>query len=470
MTPRPILTATEMRAAEESAIAGGASAEELMERAGRAVADIAWRVGARTPALVLCGPGNNGGDGYVAARLLTERGVDVRVAQLAEPRTETARAARSLWDGRVEPLSGARPAPLVIDALFGTGLARPLGSGLATALGEFARQAKHSIAVDLPSGVESDTGELLSPVPDFDVTVALGAIKPAHRLQPAAGTCGAILLDDLGIVAASGLVEIARPHLEAPGPASHKYNRGYVLVVAGEMAGAARLAASAALRAGAGYVALAGGESAAGLLALVHRRADNAGALAELLDDDRIGAVLIGPGLGTGDEPAARLDAALRSNRALVLDADALTILAESGLDRVAALAEPPILTPHEGEFKRLFGDIGGGKVDRAREAARRAGAVIIYKGADTVVAHPDGRAAIAAPSSPWLATAGTGDVLAGIIAAMRARGLDAFAAANAGVWLHGEAARRAGPALIADDLLTALPAALAACRWPAGG
>lgn len=463
---RPILTAAEMRVAEEAAIAGGVTVEELMERAGRAVADIAWRVGAKTPALILCGPGNNGGDGYVAARILKERGVEVRVAQLAEPRTEAARAARARWDGRIEPLSGARPAPLVIDALFGTGLTRPLGSALAAALGEFAREARHSIAVDLPSGVDSDSGALLSPAPAFDITVALGALKPAHRLQPAARHCGEVVLGEIGVVGSGRLEEIARPLLAAPDPAAHKYSRGYVLVAAGEMAGAAELSASAALRAGAGYVALAGSwRGSAGPMALVDRRADNAEAIAGLIDDKRIGAVLIGPGLGSGNDGKARLAAALDSGRPLVLDADALTMLAEIGLERAAGLDEAAILTPHEGEFERLFGEIGGGKVERAREAARLAGSVVVYKGADTVIAHPDGRAVIAGLAPSWLASAGTGDVLAGIIAAMRARGLDAFAAARAGVWLHGEAARRAGPGLIADDLVARLPAALAACR-----
>jgi hydroxyethylthiazole kinase-like uncharacterized protein yjeF len=452
MKPRPILTAAEMRAAEEDTIAAGTSVEILMERAGEAVAEAAWRYAATPPTLIVCGPGNNGGDGYVAARFLQERGVPVRVAATCEPRTYAARAARAAWTGPVEDFAAARPAPMLIDALFGTGLVRPLDEAMSAKLLDLAAAARLRIAVDLPSGISTDDGALLSPVPDYNLTVALGALKPAHRLQPSASRCGLVAIADIGLGSVDApTVEIARPSLASPRPDDHKYSRGMVAVVAGPMAGAALLAATAAQRV-AGYVLIAG-EMRGGPAALVRRPAPDAAALANLLDDPRIGAVVIGPGLGRDREARKRLDAALSSGRPLVLDADALVLLGDGGLGRVRRLDQPAILTPHEGEFAKLFGDLPGSKLDRARAAAAKANAIVLLKGADSVVAHPDGRAAIAPPASSWLATAGTGDVLAGLIAALHARGLDPFEAAQAALWLHGEAARLAGPGLIADDL-----------------
>lgn len=465
MTPRPILTAAETRAAEEAVIANGTSVEALMERAGAAVAEAAWRFGGGRPTLILCGPGNNGGDGYVAARLLAGRDVAVRVAAAGEPQGEAARAARSGWSGPVETLAKAASAPVLVDALFGTGLARGLAPPLYKALDRLADSASFRLAVDLPSGVATDDGALLSPVPCFDLTLALGALKPAHRLQPAADRCGIVQVADIGLRFPDDarVTEVAQPELGPPAASDHKYSRGMVVVAAGSMPGAATLAAAGAQRAGAGYVLLAGAAEV-GPLALVHRAATDANALARILADARVGAVVVGPGLGADTKGRARLEAALASGHPLVLDADALNLLAVDGLDRLTRLAEPPVLTPHEGEFARLFVDLGGSKIERARIAARRCNAVVLLKGADSVVAHPDGRVAIAPPGSPWLASAGTGDVLAGLVAAMRARGLDPFAAAQAALWLHGEAARRAGAGLIADDLLAHLPAALAAC------
>jgi hydroxyethylthiazole kinase-like uncharacterized protein yjeF len=453
-----------MRAAEEAVTAAGTSVEMLMERAGAAVAEAAWRGSGGLPALILCGPGNNGGDGYVAARHLKNRGVSVRVASLGPSRTPAGQAAAAAWDGPVETLAEARAAPLLIDCLFGTGLTRPLEAEVAGALMRLADAARRTIAVDLPSGVATDDGAILSAVPAFDLTVALGALKPAHRLQPAAARCGTVLVADIGLGhVPSRLAEPSRPHLPAPGAADHKYSRGMVAVVGGSMSGAGLLAASAAQRAGAGYVVLAGDGERRGSHALVHRAAPDATALSEILADRRIGAILVGPGLGRGDEARARLDAALAGGAPLVLDADALVLL-EGQVDRIAALPAPAILTPHEGEFARLFGELPGSKVDRARAAAARSGAIVLLKGADSVLAHPDGRAVIAPPAPTWLASAGTGDVLAGIAAAMRARGLDPFAAAGAALWLHGAAARAAGPALIADDLVGHLSIALASC------
>jgi hydroxyethylthiazole kinase-like uncharacterized protein yjeF len=459
VTGRAILTAPEMRAAEDSAIAAGTSVETLMERAGTAAAEAIWRHAGPLPALVLCGPGNNGGDGYVVARRLAERGVEVRVAALGEPSSPAAVAARRGWQGAVERLEAAPPAPLLVDALFGTGLSRPLDEAVSAHLCRLAAEARLRVAIDLPSGVATDDGVLLSPVPDFDLTITFASLKPSHLLQPAARLMGRIVVADIGIEARSRLAEVARPRLRTPGPDDHKYSRGYVAVVAGVMRGASALAAGAALRAGAGYVRLLAREPVGGIAAaIVQSTALSA------LEDGRIGAVAIGPGLGRSEGATARLEAALAAAAPLVLDADALVLLGERGPSSLAKLIETPILTPHAGEFARLWPSGQGSKVQQARAAAAAWRSVILFKGSDTVVAAPDGRAAIAAPGSPWLATAGTGDVLVGIVAAMRAGGLGAFEAACAGVWLHGRAAVLAGPGLIADDLLLHLRAAVAEC------
>jgi hydroxyethylthiazole kinase-like uncharacterized protein yjeF len=455
------LTAGEMRRAEDKAIAAGTSAETLMERAGEAAAEAIWRYAGTLPALVLCGPGNNGGDGYVIARLLAERGTPVRVAALGEPKTPAAAAARERWQGPTEALGDAVPAPLLIDALFGTGLQRPLDGALAQHLGNLASAARVKVAIDLPSGVASDDGCILSPVPAFDLTVTFGTLKPSHLLQPAARQMGRIVVAGIGVGAESLLQEIGKPHLVAPGPADHKYSRGYVAVLGGEMPGAAALTAAAALRGGAGYVRLVGEGVVPGLpSAVVQSDAEPEAVLA----DSRVGAVALGPGLGRSETARALLHRALAANVPLVLDADALTLAAEEGPTLFRRAHHQPILTPHAGEFARLFANRSGSKLEHARRAAEASRAVIVYKGPDTVVAAPDGRAAIAPASSHWLATAGTGDVLTGIIAAMRAFGLEAYEAACAGVWLHGRAAERAGPGLIADDLLVHLPGAFAEC------
>ena len=453
---RAILTAEEMRAAEAAAIAAGTPVETLMERAGIAAAEAIWRYSGPLPALILCGPGNNGGDGYVVARELAGRGVPVRVAALSEPKSAAAIAARDSWGGKAEALADAKPAPLLIDALFGTGLGRPLDDAVAQRLCALANEARIRIAIDLPSGAATDDGAILSAVPDFDVTVTFQTLKPSHRLQPAAGHMGRIVIADIGIPAASRLNEIGRPSLAAPGPDVHKYRRGYVAVLAGEMPGASGLAAAAAARAGAGFVRLFAPGVVSGLPSAVVQSPG-----AEYARDDRIGALVVGPGLGLGARGEELLACAVSGGTPLVIDADALNLLSRSALP---SFKEAPILTPHAGEFERLFGKLAGSKVERARDAAERSGAVILYKGADTVVAAPDGRAAIASPAPHWLASAGTGDVLAGIVAAMRAGGMAPFEAACSAAWLHGHAARLAGPFLIADDLIDRLPEACAAC------
>ena len=341
-------------------------------------------------------------------------------------------------------MAAALPPALAISATTSSaGLARPLAPELAKPFARLAAAAAYRIAVDLPSGVASDDGALLSPVPDFELTLALGALKPAHLLQPGAARCGAVRLIDLGIRASSEtrlLGPVPRP---VPGPLDHKYRRGMVAIVAGAMPGAAQLAGEAALRSGAGYVLLLGAEG--GQQAIVAR--DYA---PEALLNPRIGALLLGPGLGRDASAHERLAAALAVPRPLVLDGDALHLVRPAALSRRRV---PLVLTPHEGEFVAMFGVVPGSKVVRARAAAAGSGAVVVLKGADTVIAAPDGRAVIAPPGSPWLATAGTGDVLAGAIAAALASGTGAFEAAQAGVWRHGAAAWALGPGFIADDL-----------------
>jgi hydroxyethylthiazole kinase-like uncharacterized protein yjeF len=452
-----ILTAAEMRAAEAAAIAAGTPAAELMEKAGAAAAEAIWRFAGPLPALILCGPGNNGGDGYVVARHLAERGPKVRVAALAEPRTPEARAARAAWHGAVEPLDGSAPAPLLVDALFGTGLARPLDPALARRLLDLAGAARTRVAVDLPSGVATDDGAILSPIPDFHLTVSFATLKPSHLLQPAARHMGRLVVADIGIAAGTRLSLIERPALRRPGPDDHKYTRGHLLVVGGVMPGAAALAAGAGVRSGAGYVTLVG-EGGEVPNAVVRRPP---AALDEALADPRVKAVLVGPGLGRGFEAGEILGRVWSSPHPVVIDGDALRLVADRGI--FEERAAPTISTPHSGEFSHLYGDEGS-KVEAARSAAARTGHMIVYKGPDTVVAGPDGRAAISRTGSPWLASAGTGDVLAGIIAAQCAAGLPPFEAACAGVWLHARAAQLAGPGLVADDLVDHLPAALAQC------
>lgn len=422
---RPILTAAGMRAAEQ-----GHDVETLMERAGAALAEAAWLFAGPIETLVLCGPGNNGGDGRVAARHLEARGVTVRTATL-------------------DTLGDAEPAPMVIDCLFGTGLSRPLEDAVSTKLLALIETSQVAIACDLPSGVSTDDGALLSPVGTYGLTVTFGALKPAHHMVPAARTMGRIVLADIGLEIVSDWHEIARPTLPPLDPAGNKFTRGLVHCLAGQMPGAIALAASAAARAGAGYVRVSTSRSIDGLPSAVVQT-DTAE-----INDPRVGAILVGPGLG--DIPPV-LTLALTVPKPVIIDADAIALVGEPGRLK----GHDAIITPHEGEFVKLFGELPGSKADSALEAARLSGAVVVYKGPDTLVAAPDGRLGFAPPAPAWLASAGTGDVLAGIIAAFRARGMGSFEAACAGVWIHGRAARIAGPGMIADDLVAAIPPALA--------
>jgi ADP-dependent NAD(P)H-hydrate dehydratase / NAD(P)H-hydrate epimerase len=449
----PILTTAEIRAAEEAVMAGGVSVEALMERAGTAVAEVVWRFGGGQETLVICGPGNNGGDGYVAAHLLQARGLNVRVAALREPRSAGAIHARSLWRGPVEPLETSVSAPVLVDSLFGTGLRDALEPEITQSLSRLAQAARLVFGVDLPSGVQTDTGANIGAV-QCHVTIALAALKPAHLLYPAAGLCGTLVLGDIGIPVASAVSVLSRPALDLPRPGDHKYTRGLVGVVAGPMFGASALAAKAASRI-AGYTIWSGEGDAP--LSVVRR------SFADMIAEKRLSSLVVGPGLAPDEYGRESVIAALGRGVPLVLDAGALSILGTLGFDALDA-SRPTVLTPHEGEFSALFGRLPGSKIDRCMAAAALAACVIVLKGPDTVVAGPDGRAAVAVGHPSWLASAGTGDVLAGIVGGMLARGMDPFEAACAAVWLHGEAARLAGPALIADDLADHLPSAIAAC------
>ncbi|HET9811385.1 MAG TPA: NAD(P)H-hydrate dehydratase [Sphingomicrobium sp.] len=449
MSGRPILTAAAMSAAERAAIDGGTSVETLMERAGAALAEAALRFAGPLPALILCGPGNNGGDGYVAARHLAERRIAVRVAAIAEPKSGGAKWARSQFDGDVEPFNGdTQPAPLLIDCLFGTGLSKPVEVSVTKEVSKLATAASVRVACDVPSGIDSDSGAMLNEVPDFDLTVTFGALKPAHRLVPAMHSCGRVVLADIGIAAETEWHEIGPPQIPPLDPSGHKYDRGLVHALAGKMPGAIALAATAAARAGAGYVRVSTSQQIEGLPSAIVQT-DTA-----VLSDERIACILVGPGMG---EIPQVLTLALTARAPKVIDADAIGQIGEP--ERLKG--QDAILTPHAGEFRELFGELEGSKADQALESARRSGAVIVYKGPDTIVASPDGRIGFASPAPAWLATAGTGDVLAGIVAAMRARDLPGFEAACAAVWLHGRAAEIAGPQLIADDLASAIPKAL---------
>lgn len=441
---RPILTAEAMRAAEQRAIDAGTSVETLMERAGTGLAKaIALFTGPR-PALVVCGPGNNGGDGYVAARHLAAMGFPVRVAALAEPATAAAQWARGRWDGPVEPFDTAESAPLVVDCLFGTGLKKKLEASVQQRLFDLVDKAIVAVACDLPSGAASDDGGLLSDVADYDLTVTFGALKPSHRLAPAMHRMGRVALVDIGIEAGAPWFEIGEPVLPTLAADGHKYSRGLVHALAGHMPGAIALAAKAAAKSGVGYVRLSTSIQIPDLPDSIVQL-DTAD-----MSDERIGCVLVGPGLG--DIPVV-LTLALTSKAPKVIDADAIGLIGEP--ERL--IGHDAIVTPHEGEFVKLFGRLDGSKAERALAAAKACRNVVVHKGPDTLVASPDGRLGFAPPAPAWLATAGTGDVLAGLIAGLKARGMPSFEAACAGVWLHGRAAERAGPDMIADDLIDAL-------------
>jgi NAD(P)H-hydrate epimerase len=483
-----LLTVSDMAEADRLAVESGVPSLTLMENAGRAVAEAVEAHYAPASVAVLCGPGNNGGDGYVAARHLKARGWRVWVESVADPAQLKGDAAEMFqrWDGETRVVTRARKAEIVIDAIFGAGLSRPLDMNM----GVLARTLNESglpvIAIDVPSGLHGDLGR---PLGEDCVrahhTVTFFRKKPGHVLLPGRMLCGDVIVAPIGIP--ETVLETIPVRTFENGPLlwrdafpwprleGHKYSRGHAVVVSGPMhtTGAARLAARGALRAGAGLASVASppgavAVNAAHLTAIMVKPFDGAKDLSALLSDRRFNAILLGPGLGVSDATQDLVAAALGSSAAVVLDADALTSFAENPAGLFAQLRARCVLTPHEGEFGRIFPGLlskGPTRLDAAREAAQSARCVVVLKGPDTVIAAPDGRAAINANAPPWLATAGTGDVLAGMITGLLAQGMEPFDAAAAAVWLHGEAATRFGVGLIAEDLPDHLPNVLRSLR-----
>ena len=475
-----VLSIAEMGQCDTAAIAGGVPGRVLMDNAGTAVARAIQGRYTPRPTVVLCGPGNNGGDGYVVARRLAAAGWPVKVAALVPPASlkGDARHHARLWTGKTVTLSprALDGAVLVVDALFGAGLSRPL-EGRARAIVEaVGARALPVVAVDVPSGVEGDSGAVLGAALSATLTVTFFRKKPAHLLMPGRARCGDVVVADIGIP--RSVLGRVRPRLvengpwywrlPCPAPDGHKYARGHAVIWGGaRMTGAARLAARATLRAGAGLVTIlcplnAAPTYRADWASLLVEPADGAVAFGRALDDPRRNAVLVGPGAGADAETRVRSLAALSRGKRTVLDADALNAFAGNGTSLFDAIEAPCLLTPHEGEYRRIFAHAGN-KVARARAAAAESGAAVLLKGADTVIAAPDGRAAINANAPPELATAGAGDVLAGLAVGLMAQGMAAYEAGCAAAWLHGAAATAFGPGLVADDLPDALPAVLRA-------
>jgi len=485
-----ILTPDEMAQADRRTIEDGTPGIVLMEKAGRAVADtILARHPAGTPVAVVCGPGNNGGDGFVCARLLSERGCNVHVMLLGERDAIKGDAALALqrWTGEVTRVDkeALMKTGAIVDALFGAGLSRPLTGDAAEAVAAInaARSAgARVLAVDLPSGVDGTTGAVQGVAVQADETVTFCRKKPGHLLLPGRAFTGEVQIADIGIADATvtacgsqmfeNVPELWHGSFPQPKLDGHKYSRGHAIVVSGPMfmTGAARLAARAALRVGAGLVTVAAAKDAipvlaASLTAVMVRQAAGAKGLTLLLKDKRMNAVLLGPGQGVGTATKNVVVAAAKARRSLVLDADAITSFARQApaLAKVLKPAHEAVLTPHEGEFAKLFSgqkeivEIPS-KIERTRAAAKAMGQVVLLKGADTVVAAPDGRAAVAANAPADLATAGAGDVLAGFVTGLLAQGMPAFEAACAAVWLHGECGQLVGRGLISEDLPEALP------------
>ncbi len=500
-----LLSTAEMARVDRAAIAAGTPGLVLMDRAGSAVADQCRQVlsgGCDPEVIVLCGPGNNGGDGFVAARRLRARGVRVRLALLGTVDALTGDAAEAArgWTSPVEDATTAEftGAHLIVDALFGAGLSRPLSGDAAQLVERVNASGLPVVAVDVPSGIDGNTGEARGPAIRARWTVTFFRRKPGHLLLPGRGHCGDTMLADIGIdpfvltdigpksfANHPGLWRAVYPW---PSVEGHKYTRGHAVVLSGGAAttGAARMSARAALRVGAGLVTLASPTTAlavngAHLTAIMLRACDGAEDLAAVLGDKRKNAVVLGPGLGVGDATRALVEQALArggspdAERAVVLDADALMSFAGDPAalrSLIAAAPGPVVVTPHEGEFSRLFGlggDPKGSRLDRAREGAASLGAIMLLKGPDTVVAEPGGRACIADEDAPWLATAGSGDVLSGLVGGLLAQAMPAFEAASAAVYLHARTARSIGFGLIAEDLPEHLPAVLTALHAEIG-
>jgi NAD(P)H-hydrate epimerase len=485
--PHEILTVAQCYEADRYAAEHGVPSLTLMENAGRAVVDEICRRWTMRPTAVLCGPGNNGGDGFVVARHLKERGWEVWVESLLAVSALKGDAAEMAkrWSGTIRSLSESNPvAELYVDALFGAGLSRPL-EGEALRFAEFSEHVgSHVVAIDVPSGLHGDTAKPLGGIcVSAGLTVTFFRKKPAHVLMPGRHLCDQVVVADIGIP--DGAIAKDQPRLTEnlpprtlypwPRPDGHKYARGHCMVVSGpaHATGAARLAARGALRMGAGLVSVASPSeavpvNAAALTAIMVKPFHGAAGLAELLKDRRFNAVVIGPGCGVGAATQDLVTAVLASGAAAVLDADALTSFHEDPAALFRLLRQPSVLTPHEGEFERLFKGVlaeSQNRIEAARAAAAMAGCTVLLKGPDTVIAAPDGLATVNTHAPPALATAGSGDVLAGFIGGLMAQGLDSYKAARAAAWLHGEAAFQFGPGLIAEDLPEMLPAVLRSLR-----
>jgi hydroxyethylthiazole kinase-like uncharacterized protein yjeF len=482
-----LLTPAEMTRADDLTIAAGTSGLALMERAGLAVAEAVRRKmpqGSRIA--VMTGPGNNGGDGFVAARLLAEAGYEVSVGLLVgrDKLTGDAAFAAASWTGFTKGLSPGivDEADLIVDALFGAGLDRPIEGMAAQTIHAVNRSRLPVIAVDLPSGINGLTGKVMGAAIEANESVTFFRMKPGHLLQPGRHHAGRVTVADIGI--RPDVLDTIRPKAWRNTPArwslpelsfdQNKYTRGHCVVVSGPATrtGAARLAARAALRSGAGLVTVASppeslAANAAQLTAVMLLPMDGSGGLSAILADQRRNAIVIGPALGLDEASVDLVEVALGSRAAVVLDADALGAFTGKGerlFSRIKSRSAPVVMTPHEGEFSKLFPDIAPteSKMIRARLAATQSGAVVILKGADTVVAAPNGDVLIADNAPPQLATAGSGDVLAGIVGGLLAQGMPVLQAAAAAVWLHGEAGLAKGRGLIAEDLPEVLPAVFA--------
>lgn len=467
---RPILTVEEMQAAEAAVFATGVDSFAVMLRAGEAIAEFVHAHWSEGRIQILCGPGGNGGDGFVAAAILSKlwRKVDVFCeVDLSELKGDAARAA-AFWAGPLKPLSEAYEAPheLVVDALYGAGLSRPL-EGHAAALA--ARQSR-VISVDVPSGLEGTSAKPLGPCFRAEATITFAALRPAHVLLPGASFCGAVITADIGVPVQTTIQENSPQlwlgHLPQPDLGGYKHQRGHLKVVSGGVmsTGAARLVARAGLRSGAGLVTLlsppaAIAVNASHLTAVMLDTFSDARDLTQAVSKANV--AVIGPGAGVTPATRANVETLLKTDARIVLDADALTVFEGQAEMLFSRLRTDDIMTPHTGEFRRLFGvllETSVNKIEAVKFAAQRAGCVVLLKGADTLIAHPDGRAIINTHASRWLATAGSGDVLAGVIAGQMAQGVNTFTAAGIGAWVHGEAGRRIGAGLIAEDLDAQLP------------